>query len=406
MYISFTFKKVNIDDGDDAHEDEDEDYEEEDFFVMDKYNNRENSKETTNFLSPSAFPSVENTPLAYGLSQFVFLNPRWLVAAVACILRHDLTREINETRRLFNKEALVGWDSGVLRGGTFYEAHLNCPVITAVDACMLWQAKKMTKKAAERAQEYSNNVTMTPFDFLQRLLVRFRVFVPIDLSIDKTLLGGKEYGLSGENPQIAEGTLDTDRNEGTPQFFFLPSLLGPGEPAKAWTYKNSDSWKTTICHSILFPDGVAPGLMERITATVLSDVYAATQSQIESEKGEDDQKQPVRLPQSINSDSFCRHGAHNMGLLHVKEILCWRSAFFLKMGMEVADAEGREATVSVAEIFCALVDRESHLCVGSDSMGVGTRRLVLSGKGQVGEGGKKIWEGGYTSVVSTTAPIA
>ena len=34
-----------------------------------------------------------------GLSQFVFLNPRWLVAAVACILRHDLDREIQETRR-------------------------------------------------------------------------------------------------------------------------------------------------------------------------------------------------------------------------------------------------------------------------------------------------------------------
>ncbi len=38
-----------------------------------------------------------------GLSQFVFLNPRWLVAAVACILRHDLDREIQETRQVVTK---------------------------------------------------------------------------------------------------------------------------------------------------------------------------------------------------------------------------------------------------------------------------------------------------------------
>lgn len=51
--------------------------------------------------------------------------------------------------------------------------------------------------------------------------------------------------------------------EQAPKFFFLPSLLGPGDAniSEIWTYKTAESWKTTICHSILFPDGVPPGLM-------------------------------------------------------------------------------------------------------------------------------------------------
>jgi len=123
-----------------------------------------------------------------GLSQFVFLNPRWLVAAVACILRHDLDREIQETRRSLNNE-----ERTLSFSPTFYDAHLNCPVITARDAKMLWQAKKITKKAADRASKASSNMTVTPFEFLILLLIRFGVFVPIDLSIEKAFLGGKDY---------------------------------------------------------------------------------------------------------------------------------------------------------------------------------------------------------------------
>lgn len=308
-----------------------------------------------------------------GLSQFVFLNPRWLVAAVACILRHDLNREITETRRLSSATRKAYLE----RGDSFvYDANQNCPVITASDACMLWQAKKFTKKAAERAQEYSNNMTVTPFDFLQRLLIRFGVFVPIDLSIDKAYLGGREYahyGGVGEStasqpPEVLHLDMKSADSSETPNFFFLPSLLGPGEPSEAWTYKNTDSWTTTLCHSVLFPDGVPPGLMERVTASVLSSVYAA----------------------AMHGDTV--DGEATEGQLRVKEILCWRTAFFLKIGIVTND--NGELKEGFTEIFIHIVDRDSHLCVGSDSMGVGTRRLVLSAKGQVGDCGRKIWTGG------------
>ena len=81
----------------------------------------------------------------------------------------------------------------------------------------------------------------------------------------------------------------------------------------------------------------------------------------------------------------------------LKEILCWRTAFFLKLGTEVKNENG-ELRESVVEIFAYMVDRESHLCVGSDVMGDGMKRLVVSA-GQVGDGGRKIWNGGYLLVL-------
>lgn len=316
------------------------------------------------------------------LSQYIFLNPRWLVAAVACILRHDLDSEIRETRRSFAPEARVTY--------SVYEGNLNCPVITAEDALMLWHNKHFTKKAADRAEEYSNNMKVTPFVFLQRLLTRFGVFVPIDLSIEKAFLGGKEYARVVDYTEKPPDIVVEMNGEAAPEsrFFFLPSLLGPGEPAEAWTYKNTDSWKTTLCHSILFPDGVPPGLMERITAAVLSTIYAVS-------KG----------CELLVHSAFHDKGIKTVdGSLRVKEILCWRTAFFLKLGTEVKNEKG-ELKESVVEIFAHLVDRDSHLCVGSGVMGAGMRRLVVSAKGQVGDGGRKIWNGGYLLVLKSVNKI-
>ena len=385
----------------------DEDYDDDDAFVypMDRLASDQLAEEEHSVSATASMSTSSAESLASGLSQFIFLNPRWLVAAVACILRHDLNRAINETRRVFNKKKLVSWDSSTLNGEDFSgAAHLNCPVVTAEDACLLWQAKKIINKAAERALQYSNNMTMSPFDFLQRLLIRFRVFVPIDLDIEKAVLGGREFGPRGEAIEVDEGSTHelNALTEDDARFFFLPSLLGPGEPGEVWSYKNSDSWKTTICHAILFPDGVPPGLMERITATVLSDIYSATQNMKQGQSS--NQSNPTEVPQRIAPDArtieaYSKTSAFDIGQLVVKEILCWRSSFYLKLGMEVADPADGKVKESVVEIFCALLDKDSHLCVSSDYMGVGMRRLVLSGKGQVGEGGRKIWKGGYTLVI-------
>jgi GTPase SAR1 family protein len=317
-----------------------------------------------------------------GLSHYIFLNPRWLVASVACILRHDLDTEIRETRRHFSHESRVAYRA--------YEGNLNGPVITAEDALMLWQAKKFTRKAADRAEEYSNNMRITPFTFLQQLLIRFGVFVPIDLSIEKALLGGKEYAIAVTDEEKDLPILVDIKHDSESQssFFFLPSLLGPGEPAEAWTYKNTDSWKITLCHSILFPDGVPPGLMERLSAAVLSTIYAVSKGC----------ELLIRSP-------FHGKGIRTLdGNLRVREILCWRTAFLLKLGTEVEN-ESKELKESIVEIFAHLVDRDSHQCVGSSTMGSGMRRLVISAKGQVGDGGRRIWNGGYLLVLKSVNKI-
>lgn len=339
------------------------------------------SMDNTSITSPSTNDGYSTSLEEFsstGLSQYVFLNPRWLVAAVACILRHDLDREIKETRRM----VASGGSIQLSHTASFYEAHLNCPVITAEDACMLWQCKRITKKAAERAQEYSNNTSTTPFDFLQAVLIRFGVFVPIDLSIEKVLFGGKEYqqlvhDMNGDADDLAHDpysglNLDVTTDA---QFFFLPSLLGPCEPLDAWTYKTTDSWKTTLCHSILFPDGVPPGLMERLTASALSSIYA-----VSNEK---------KLSSAVEMTAY-------EGRLVVKEILCWRTAFYVKLGSQTVQPDG-EVKESIVEIFSHLTGRDSQ-CVGSDFMGVGTSRLVTSGRGQIGDGGRRIWNGGYLLV--------
>jgi hypothetical protein len=342
--------------------------------------------QNTTSTEPSTVPS-ELVELS-GLSQYVFLNPRWLVAAVACILRHDLSREISETRRSLNmRDSTHVEGKNIVRGESFSDPNANYPVITAEDACLLWQAKKITKKAAERAQEYSNDATLTPFEFLHQLLIQFGVFVPIDLSIDKALLGGREYARSHvpQTPEFIE--IDNiEPNEKSPNFFFLPSLLGPGEPSEAWTYKNTDAWKTTLCHSILFPDGVPPGLMERIMSAVLSDVHSV----INDGRSGSVWKMLQARSHSTNPIKQC---SRPEGDIRVQEILCWRTAFLLKFGMQVKGEDGdlKESTV---EIFLTLLGRDSPQCVASDSMRVGMRRLILSGKGQVGDGGKKIWQGG------------
>ena len=78
-------------------------------------------------------------------------------------------------------------------------------------------------KAAEHAKnESSGSTTMTTFEFLQRLLVRFSVLVPIDLNVEKAEFGGKEYGMVVHaNAQRGELRHTPMALPEKPSFFFL-----------------------------------------------------------------------------------------------------------------------------------------------------------------------------------------
>ena len=201
------------------------------------------SLDTTTISTPMTSDETASTfdDLFPSISQYVFLNPRWLVAAVACVLRHDLDVQIRERRR----DAQKGITTPVPRTANCHtDGHINCPVITAEDACLLWRHDHRTNKAAERAMEYSNNESVSPFDFLQTLLTRFGVFVPINLDIDMLLFGGMKCSdfsrdVIGEACVVRAASEENERN--STATFFLPCLLGPAEPGDVWTYKTSDS---------------------------------------------------------------------------------------------------------------------------------------------------------------------
>ena len=120
----------------------------------------------------SSTSSVESkSRLPFGFDDFIFLNPRWLVAAIACILRHDLTREIYEVRRLIAETKGSVQKVKADEISDVVDTDLNYPVISSRDVFLLWQTKRFTQKAAVRALQYSNNDKVTPFDFLVRILL-------------------------------------------------------------------------------------------------------------------------------------------------------------------------------------------------------------------------------------------
>jgi len=308
------------------------------------------------------------------------LNPKWLVEVVACILRHDLRQEIDETKRRLeegkNYEVKGDWKN---RGRLLNASTIKCPIITAEEACMLWKTKTIICTAAERAKnEACSGAHMTTYEFLQRLLIRFSVLVPIDLTIEKAVFGGEDYAANLGTTDSGEISIEK------PRYFFLPSLLGSDKPTdQVWTYKCSEAYQITLCVSWLFPDGSPPGLMERVTASVLRDIYAATRFDIK-----------ITGQPYIHDPTQYNPACSVVGKLRVIELLCWRTTFLITIGTPIKYFSTGDTRESIVEIFGHLADRTDSLCVATDSMSYGDRRLIVSAKGQDGEGGRKIWKGG------------
>jgi S1-C subfamily serine protease len=205
------------------------------------------------------------------------------------------------------------------------------------------------------------------FEFLERLLVHKGVFLPLDVT-----------------QSLQEDPTAT---------YFVPSLLAQGEPSDVWTYKSSDSWMTTLCHSWLLRDGSPENLMEHVTVSLIQDLYEFSQSVA--------LPKPRRLthtnsfPLGHNSMSEFLQTHESVGRIKIHNIMCWKSSVLVKIGCVFSEPESGEIRESFAEIFVSLVDPQSVHCVSSNSIGSGMTRLVISGKGQAGHNGRKLWKGGY-----------
>lgn len=190
------------------------------------------------------------------LSQFVVLSRKWLVSAISCILRNDLRRELVETRRFMNMQCIYSEQQFVEDDVTMTLGNVasSCPLLSSEDAKMLWQSMSFMREAADRYWQLNESSASAPtmFYFLERLLVSCGIFLPLGMS---------NYG--------AGAGMERD------EVFFVPSLLSQNDPGDVWTskdiwtYRNSDAWTTTLCHSWLFRGGAPSDLFEHLTVALL-----------------------------------------------------------------------------------------------------------------------------------------
>ena len=235
-----------------------------------------------------------------------------------------------------------------------------------------------SSEAADRYSQLAENSTSAPsmFYFLERLLVRYGVFMPLESS---TSLSQSDV-------------------------FFVPSLLVEASPRDVWTYKSSDSWLTTLCHTWLLRDGAASGLMEHLTVALLQDLYDFSRNFPKTPlKDLPDRSRTTPFGLGSRHDFMEDYDQSQIGRIRIHHIMCWDAFVVVKIGTVFADHESGDLKESFTEVFVAIADQSSSHCVSSDAMRAGMHRVIVSGKGQVGSQGRKLWKGGYEVILNSVS---
>lgn len=317
------------------------------------------------------------------LSQYIILSRKWLVSALSCILRNDLKRELTETRRFMNMQCIYSEQKFVeseVTQALLSSDTSSCPLLSDEDAKMLWQSMSFMREAADRHSQLAETSTSTPtmFYFLERLLVHAGIFLPLGIGCSSLAL------------------------EASPEVFFVPSLLAPGDPRDVWTYRTADSWMTTICHSWLFRDGAPSNLMERMSVMLLRDLYDTSRSFAGAPQAEHPHRTTTDPLSRTSMNLFLEdHSRQAVGRIRIHQVVCWKSSMLVKIGTLFADPESGDLRESFVEVFLAIVDQSNSHCVSADAMRDGMQRVVVSAKGQIGHSGRKLWKGGYKAILDS-----
>jgi len=316
------------------------------------------------------------------LKHYVILSRNWLVGALSCILRNDLQRELSETRQFFKLQSFYSDQE-------FPESHVtqifsgtnsSCPILSCQDTQMLWKSSNFMMEAVDQSAQLSENLTIDVFRFLQYLLEHSGVFLPLEI----------------------------DRFSSTDRIYFVPSLLSQASSRDVWTYKSSESWMVTLCHSWLYRDGAPAGLMEQVTIALLRDLYENSHANAETPTRQVHQSRSNRHLQRAQTFPFGQssltnfldsHDGEPIGQIKIHQINCWKNSLLVKIGRVFP--KGNELYESIIEIFVAVTDQVSPHSVASDAMRFNMQRLVVSGKGEVGLHGQKLWKGGYNIVLDS-----
>ena len=311
------------------------------------------------------------------LSRYIILSRKWLISALSCILRNDLKRELTETRRFMNMQCIYSdqkYEENAITAALISGKSSSCPLLSDEDAKMLWQSMSFMREASDRYSNLMDRSTTIPtmFYFLERLLVHSGVFLPLRVSPRNASLDQSEV-------------------------FFVPSLLSQADPTNMWTYMTSESWMTTLCHSWLFRDGAPPRLIEHIAVQVLRDLYDFSTCH-----GESPQREAAHrihsAPVTKKSFDAAEQKLDAVGRVQIHHVVCFKSSMLIKIGTIFADDKSGNLRESFVEIFVAVVDQTSSHTVASDVMRPCMQRVIVSGKGQVGRHGHKLWKGGYKVV--------
>ena len=275
---------------------------------------------------------------------------------------------------------------------TFTSHASNCPLLSSTDTQMLWQSMSFMREAADRTLQLVSSPTnsTTIFGFLEHLLISAGVFMPLDI----------------KSPVIAP-TLDPFLNSMSEEsVYFCPSLLAPHVPEEdgvLWTYKSSESWMTTLSHSWLFRDGTPSGLMEEVTVGLLRDLYEFSRTKPSSPKNVPNRSISFPMDHGNDLPDFAQSHPDGgaLGAIRIHQMMCWKSSLLIKIGSVFLDESNNSLRESFVEVFVTIADQSSPYCVASTDMRSSMQRLIVSGKGQVGHGGHKLWKGGYNLVVNS-----
>lgn len=148
--------------------------------------------------------------------------------------------------------------------------------------------------------------------------------------------------------------------------------------------------------------------MEQVAVDLLRDLYENSHAKAEKPNQVAPQPQSDRqlhraqtfpLGQSSLSTFIQSHDGEPIGQIKVHQINCWKNSLLIKIGRVFP--KGNEFYETVTEIFVAVTDQVSPHSVASDTMRSNMQRLVVSGKGEAGLHGLKIWKGGYNIVLDS-----
>ena len=144
--------------------------------------------------------------------------------------------------------------------------------------------------------------------------------------------------------------------------------------------------------------------MEHVTVALLRDLYESSYANADAPARQiypslSDHRLHRTQTGTFGRSQIESNDTEPIGPIKIHQINCWENSLLLKIGRVFPG--GNESFESIIEIFVAVTDQVSSHRVASDAMRSNMQRLVVSGKGEAGRHGQKLWKAGYNIVLDS-----